>query len=79
MEDINWLEPIRFYALPLAERRKLLLAKQEKLQEQRMRLEQQRWDLKAHMARLALQQHVLENQLANLDEQQEEVFAARHD
>ena len=44
-----------------------------------MRLEQQRWDLKEQMARLALQQQVLENHLAKLDERQEEVFAARRD
>jgi len=79
MEDSNLLDSIRFYTLPLAEKRKLLLAKQEKLQEQRTRLELQRQELKAQKARLALQMQTIENHLAKLDGHQEEVFAPRHD
>jgi hypothetical protein len=77
MEDSKWLESVRFYALPLAEKWKLLLARQEKLQEQRTRLELQGQELEAQQARLALQQLALENQLAKMGGHLEEVFAPR--
>jgi len=79
MEDSNWLDAIRFYALPVAERWKLLLAQHEWLLERQSRLALQRQELKAKMARLELQHQVLEFKLARLEEHQEEVFAPQRD
>ena len=79
MEDSNWLDAMRFYALPLDERRKLLFAQREYLLERQKRLELQRQELKAKMARLALQQQMFALRPATLEEHQEEVVAPRRD
>jgi hypothetical protein len=69
MEDSNWLESIRFYALPLAEKRKLLLDRRERLLEQQNRLELQRRELKAQQARLKQKRQALATQMARLEQQ----------